>query len=355
MLNGLHNDARERFDEQAVDLLKCVITFREQPRGPRSGFEPDIFKASTLTDQDIVGDVYIGWQNRSGEPIGIAVAQVGGTRRGFIGEGFRKLEILARAMAKVAPFTSTASIEFLQTQIFEWVKVTTGAQPAVGCVDFVLGALAAAAAEHKVLVPVSDLHVESPLAFGPVTITTFPDTFFQQFEARRLPEGESPEEHQAWCKSMRSDFQGLAVAEVCVFGEPIRARQLAIEQIELVVGILRFFAPAHLDAKVVSRIARWGYAPQRTETVFVADSTGRCSTITTALIDRPGKATIDDEMKDFLLGAGLSEVREIVAREKRTDLEQELLTGWSPSAGPRSRRIFESELYGTAPDSSRFS
>jgi hypothetical protein len=96
-------------------------------------------------------------------------------------------------MAKVAPFASTASIEFLQTQIFEWVTVTTGAQPAVGCVDFVLGALAAVAAEHAVLVPVSDLYVESPLIFGSVTIRTFPDTLFQQFEARRLPGTESPE------------------------------------------------------------------------------------------------------------------------------------------------------------------
>jgi hypothetical protein len=126
---------------------------------------------------------------------------------------------------------------------------------------------------------------------------------------------------------MRSDFQGLAVAEARLFGEPVRARQLAIERIELVVGILRFFAPAHRDGKVVSRIARWGYAPERTETVFVADSTGRCSNISTALIDRPARALIDDEMREFLLGAGLSEVREIVAREKRTDLEQELLTG----------------------------
>jgi hypothetical protein len=177
-------------------------------------------------------------------------------------------------MAKVAPFASTASIEFLQTQIFEWVKVTTGAQPAVGCVDFVLGALAAVAAEHAVLVPVSDLYVESPLIFGSVTIRTFPDTPFQQFEARRLPGTESPEQYRAWCKSMRSDFQGLAVAEARLFGEPVRARQLAIERIELVVGILRFFAPAHRDGKVVSRIARWGYAPERTETSLLLTQPG---------------------------------------------------------------------------------
>lgn len=48
---------------------------------------------------------------------------------------------------------------------------------------------------------------------------------------------------------------------------------------------------------------------------------------TSALIDRPGKAIIDDEMRGFLLGAGLAEVRDMVAREKRTDLEEDLLAG----------------------------
>ncbi len=53
-LDGLHEDARGRFDAQGMDLLKSVITFREPPRQPRQSFEPDIFKARALTDQDIV-------------------------------------------------------------------------------------------------------------------------------------------------------------------------------------------------------------------------------------------------------------------------------------------------------------
>ncbi|HWB16336.1 MAG TPA: hypothetical protein VG538_08005 [Vicinamibacterales bacterium] len=326
-LDGLHDDAKRRFDEQGIELLRHVMVFREPERQPSADFKPNIFHARAVTDQDIVGDVHLGWQNRDGDPIGLAVAEVGGTRKGFVGEGFKKLEILARSMGKARPFASIASIEFLQAQIFEWAKTNSHAQPAIGCSDFILKSLAQAATERRIIIPISDLYVESPLAFGSVTITTFPDTLFQQFEARRLPEGESADDHVAWCKSLRSDFQGLAVAEARVFGEPIRARELAIEQIELVVGILRFFAPAHLDVKVVSRIARWGYAPQRTSMTFVADSDGRCSTITTALIDQPGRAVLDDKLKGFLLGAGLSEVREIVSRETRTQLEQSLLAG----------------------------
>jgi hypothetical protein len=140
-LSGLHEDARRRFDDLGRDLLGRVTTFREAPRQLSPGFSPDVFTSPPITDQDIVGDVHLGWQNRHGKPTGVAVAEVGGERTGLIGDGYVKLESLARAMAKVRPFASTASVEFLRTQIFEWVKEHHRGRGSVGCVDFVLDAL----------------------------------------------------------------------------------------------------------------------------------------------------------------------------------------------------------------------
>lgn len=324
-LGGLHDDARRRFEELGADLLKSVVSFREPPRPKHRGFEPDVVKARPLTDAGIVGDLHIGWKGKDGAQTGIAVAEVGGLRTGLVGDGYKALVGLARAMAKVKPFAATASVAFLQEQIFEWIKASRRGTNPPSCVDFVLSALSTAATDQSVLVPVSELYVEAPLVFGPVTIKTFPDAYFQQFEARKLPEGHSPAEHDAWCKSMRSDFQGLAVAEATTYGEPIRARELASENIELVVGIFRFVAPAHLNTRVVSRIARWGYAPPRTDMVFIAQPSGRCAEVKTALIDGDTRTVIDNEMQVVLLEAGLAEVREIVGRDDRTDLEDALL------------------------------
>ena len=42
---------------------------------------------------------------------------------------------------------------------------------------------------------------------------------------------------------MRRDFQGLAVAETSVFGEPIQAQEIAAKRVDRAVGVLRFFTP----------------------------------------------------------------------------------------------------------------
>ena len=266
--------------------------------------------------------MHLEWQDRDGKPIGIAVAEVGGVRTGLIGPDYEKLEGLALSMARARPFNTTASVKFLRTQIFEWVKERRRGQASAGFVDHILRGLESAAAEYRLLFPVSDLHVQSPLTLGPVTVSTFPERIFEELESKRL-DGPSAEARAQLGLSMRREFQGHAVAETSVFGEPIRAQEIAGERVELAIGLLRFFTPPG----GTSRIARWGYAPSRTDRVFVADLTGKFLSTSTAIIDRATSIMLSDELRDILLDAGLSEVRDILGRASRTDFEEALLMG----------------------------
>ena len=157
-------------------------------------------------------------------------------------------------------------------------------------------------------------------------MSTFPESIFEKIKPK-LIDGQSAAKQAERCLSMRRDFQGLAVAETCVFGEPIRALEIASDRVELAVGVLRFFAPCHVTPWVTSRVARWGYAPPRISRVFVTDASGQFLKTSEAIIDRPGPMVVSDDMRDTFLDAGLSEVRDMVARDSRTDLEQALLTG----------------------------
>lgn len=326
-LNGLHDEAKKRFEEQATDLLRSFVTFVEPQHPSPTDFTPDIFKSRTITEKDVIGDIQVSWLNGQDELRALTVAEREGQRTGFTEEGVRRLQDLARAMAKVKPFTKTASLEFLQAQIFEWARERRRHRCGTRCVDFVLGQLSSVAAEHRVLIPVSDLYVESPLVVGSVTIATFPEALLEQLEESRALSALSVEEQMPSPGSVRAMFQGLAAAEACLFGEPIEVIRLATERIELVVGILRFFAPAHLDPKVVSRVARWGYAPQRVAKTFVLGPAGRFSSMAASSIEASGKTVISDELKRVLLEAGLEEVRQIVGRDERSKLEDALLEG----------------------------
>ena len=223
--NQLHEDARRRFEELGRSLLGRVATFRDPPSRARPALLPNVFTGPSLTDADIDGDVHLGWRDRQEKPTSIAVAEAGGLRTGLIGPDYEKLEALALSMARVRPFKSTASVEFLRTQLFEWVKERHRGQGSAGCVDYFLRALESAAAEHRLLFPVSDLHVQSPLTLGSVTVSTFPESIFEELESKQT-HGPSAEAHADWCQSMRRDFQGVAVAETRVFAEPIRAQEI---------------------------------------------------------------------------------------------------------------------------------
>ena len=318
----LHEDARRRFGELGRDLLGRVVRFRDSPHRERPDFSPNVLVGPRLTDADIEGDVHLDWEDQQGRPTGIAVAEPGGLRRGLIGPGYEKLEALAVALAKVRPFKSIASVEFLRTEVFEWVKKRDRGQESAGCADYVLRSLKGAVAKHRVLFPVSDLHVQSPLTLGLVTVSSFPERVFEELESKQA-EGVSAAVHAEVCRSMRQDFQGLAVAETSVFGEPIQAQEIAAKRVDLAVGVLRFFTPPG----ITSRVARWGHAPRRTSRVFVTDTAGGFLSTSEAIIDRPGTMVLGDNLRDILLTVGLSEVCDILARTSRTDFEEAVLVG----------------------------
>lgn len=318
----LHEDARRRFEELGRNLLERVTTFRDPPSQNRPAYSPNVFTAATLTDADRVGDLRLEWQDSHGNLTGIAFAEVGGLRKGIVGPDYEKLEELVSSMARVRPFRGTASVKFLREQIFEWVKERHRGQSSVGCVDFVLQRLENAAAEHGLLFPVSDLDVQSPLTLGSVTVSTFPESIFEELEAEPK-DGPPIEVRRKLSLSMRQEFQGRAVAETSVFAEPIRAQEIAGERVDLAIGVLRFFTPPGYT----SRIARWGYAPCRTDRVFVTDRTGRFLRTSTAVVDPDGTTVLSDQLRDIWLSIGLSEVRDILARASRTDFEEALLMG----------------------------
>lgn len=67
-----------------------------------------------------------------------------------------------------------------------------------------------------------------------------------------------------------------------VVAEPIRAKQVALEQIELVVAVLRFFAPAHTNVGLATRLASTvisDEAVERAETCGNAQRGSKLSTL----------------------------------------------------------------------------
>jgi hypothetical protein len=330
-MTDVHPEARRRFEELGAELVRSIIRLREPvtppPMKPR--FEPDVVKRPPVTDKDIIGDVVLGYAGRDGQSIGKMIVRKDGERVGFMGPGYERLVALGNAMARTQPFGSLASQDFLTEQIFAWATGAPATPDRGGgsLVDFVLNALKTTATEVEVIIPISDVHIESELDLAGCRVKTFPKSFFDQLESSTIADEAHAVAHRAWCAELRSDLQGLAAAYVLVTAEPKRAEQLATARADVAIGILRFFAPAHFDARTVSRIDRWGYAPQRAGAVFFGDNGGRLQRMTNGLVDSAGTMVLDDRTLGYLRGAGLTEIQRVVAKANRSQFEDALVSG----------------------------
>lgn len=315
LLDELHEEARRRFDGLAAELLTLTVSIKSPESVQKAKFQPRAYRSHTVTDADIVGDVVRTGSDKEGNVLYHAVAETGGMMTGLFGAGYRKLDGLARSMAKVHPFSDTATPQFLLEAVFQWVIATRRGSTQASCTEFVLGELERQASERRVMIPISGFYVEGGFSVGSVDIITQPDEVLDTI-ARRDPERGA---------KLRADLQGLAVAVTTVFGEPRRAQEIAVERIDLVVGILRCFAPAQLDARQVSRVDRWGYAPERHGLLFLLDNAAAWTGSRQFLIDPHSRFVLDRETLCFLQGIGLQDLFNAIARSTRTDLEVALL------------------------------
>ena len=102
--------------------------------------------------------------------------------------------------------------------------------------------------------------------------------------------------------------------------------EIAAEKTDLAVSVLRLFAPAHLVTSHVSRVAPWNQAPQRSQAVFIGDGDRRCVSFREGLSDLDARMQIDDNVRPLLEQAGLSEMRQLVAKDAKNEFEDVLLS-----------------------------
>lgn len=178
---------------------------------------------------------------------------------GLAREGFKDLRRLSEAMQKAIRPRGTVSLEYLTDLIFEWVKGKYEEKTLPPMTEYVLEACEKRIEEIEILIPISSLRIQSPFTIGRVSFATLTrqtiDKWQAQFTAHR-PEG--AETAAILTTRWRKQMQGYAAATVKIEAEPIRAAEVAFEETEKAVGLLRFFSGANFHPQLVSYCAPLG-------------------------------------------------------------------------------------------------
>jgi hypothetical protein len=298
----------------------------ERPPIRPSGFQPDIFSSSHVTEENIEGDLHLAESSLAGEPLTMLFSD----RTGWVGlvrESILALRKAAAGMQRLPAIEPLASEEFLREAIFRWLKATFRGITTGGMVDFVTRAIEDATKPFTVLIPISDLYVESEIVLGAATIRTFPKELFEQIDnSGKHFTGDEAERHRAWYRELREDLQGLATVFTSVLAEITRAKQVAFERAETAVGVLRLFSPAHIDAGFNCYWAPLGHHPRRKQLALFCEPADRLTAMTDEVLGRVGAPVVNAESLKLMHEMGLTAFESILEKPERSRFEDEVLS-----------------------------
>jgi hypothetical protein len=247
----LNDEAAKNFDEKAERLL-TEISAQDAPVKRSGQIDPNLHISAHIPEKDIIGEIktfhtdYLGREDsKFWEERGVLI--------GLFDENFRNLVRIAEGMQRTESLRNTVSAELLIDLIFNWVEQRYKKLSTVPMTEYVLGECEKRIEELEIWLPISKLRIASELVIGKITFKTITRKMLDDWQAQGPPK--TPD-HEAAVKQFidqkRREMQGDAAATIKMVAEPERAAQIAFEEAERAVSLLRFFSPANFDPQLIS-------------------------------------------------------------------------------------------------------
>jgi hypothetical protein len=321
----LYPDAIKNFNEKAEKLL-CEMSSIAEDRLPtyETSFRPDVYVSAIFSD-NIIGPVKMGFTNLLGEQSARYFKQ-GDRYVGLFDEGHTNLVRLAEAMQKTKVFRETVSIGSIKDLLFEWIETKYKQATDLPMVEYVLDKVKKRIKELEIWIPVFMLHIQSDVRIGRILFKPITKEMIDNFQKRLNPS--TPEQEtvaRQFVAKQRKELQGYAAATIKLVAEPERASEIAFEEAERSISLLRFFAPANLMPQIASHCVPWGKKHLESKRHLIIKD-GEIMGSETGLADKyePAWIVSDDYISAFKR-IGLDTLSDLLNKDRRTEFEDALL------------------------------
>ncbi len=321
----LHPDAARNFNEIAHGLcLRLAPIPQDYGQTSETPFVPDI-STMEINGKDIEGEVELGMVDYVGKEVAKFFRH--GDR--FIGlheENFEGLLVLSQRMQRTGPLSTTVSIDFLKNAIFDWMRDRYKGATQTPMTEYVIGRCEREIGEQEIWIPIAMLHIQEEVSIGRITLRTITREMidgWQQDAISRNPENK--DKYQAFFGRERKELQGLAAATIKVYAEPHRAREIAFEEAEKAIALLRIFHPGNIAPEVRSYWAVLGTENLETRKhVLVRDS--NILQINHRFVDRtPQFRLLNSSVLSLFRKAGLDILSDLLKRDQMTKFQETLV------------------------------
>jgi hypothetical protein len=325
----LHPEAAKNLDAKAEELLtKLAPDPHVRRRRPEGSFVPDIV-IHEISEDAVLEVIETGYVNPLGREIAKTFPHDTGVL-GLFGEDYKDLVRLAEVMQKAKTLRDKVSVGLLTDLIFKWIADRHRRVAELPMTGYVLGECEKQLLELEIWLPVAMLQIQSDIQIGRVTLRTITkemiDAWHEPIKNRLIEEfGGVDPQAQLSLDEERSDLQGFAAATVSLHAEPQRASEIASEEAERALAMLRLFSPANRLPEVVSYCTLLGKEHVE-ETKELVVQGGRIINYSAGSADPASPFwALGNRFIDEIGNAGLVVLSDLLAQEKRTEFQEALL------------------------------
>lgn len=251
--------------------------------------------------------------------------------KGFIGladSDYDAYENIIERIAIRADVKTYLSREYIGSTLFKWFEgLYKGTLPqSVGFTQYLIECSENDVKDIKIAVPISYLDIEESFKVGRVVFEFYTKEFFDDFEAAVA--SRNPSFEKDGLRNIRREYQGVVFASLVVCAEKERACEIATEETEKAITLLRFFSPSVFWPEIPSYLGRMGHANVPVSHSFVFED--KWPVIHSAVDEKVDyRLPIDKKHLQFLRGSGLDDGSELISKPNPTDYEKLLLNSIS--------------------------
>lgn len=320
-----------QFNERA--LVLCSKLRKKLPSPPRTAVAGESSEAhiptKTLDQEDVMNFRLTGSQ----DGLGRQLSRCFPTPEGYVeltGDDYQSFRHLAYQVVSAGSLADSLSEEFVRSTLFDWLEKRHKSEiPAdASFVDHLRTQAHKATRPHRIVIPLDSMSIEVPFVIGAVAFDYFRKDFFDSFETFLLSQKRNDPEHvQQAVSRFRKRYQGRVYASIQVEAEVGRAIELAKQDVDESLMLLRFFSPTALLPEIPSYFDILGRASVPTVDVLdFADAAAFPSIEQRVEEERQSTLELNSTALSEMKEMGLDVAGALVTKPSRTEIEELLLT-----------------------------
>ena len=228
------------------------------PREDKPAFPHQRPVQATLNADDAIGTPLFITQDIDGEPVHVFLRKEK-ELFGLASDDWFANELIQDRLCEVPWIRERISRTFIEDALMAWAQDHFFHPEGASFSCTFVKKCRSAVSVVDIWVPVAHLEIEAPLTFGCVKICPLTAQKIDEFKATvdTVLSDHREGVEQLFAK-IRTDFQGFAAILLTIEAEPVVAQERALVMARDAVGLLRFFAPAALDAEALCPVALAG-------------------------------------------------------------------------------------------------